>query len=49
MRPLYFLWQGRTLRHRLIRGRAWRILSETALLVIYLLLFAWNILNVRFV
>jgi hypothetical protein len=26
-----------------------RILSETALLVIYLLLFAWNILNKRFV
>ena len=25
------------------------LLSETALLVIYLLLFAWNILNVRFV
>ena len=33
----------------LIRARAWRILSETALLSIYLLLLAWNILNVRFV
>jgi DNA-binding beta-propeller fold protein YncE len=33
----------------LIRARAWRILSETAPLVIYRLLFAWNILNVRFV
>jgi hypothetical protein len=38
---------GRALRSRLIR--AWRILNETALLAIYLLLFAWNILNVRFV
>jgi hypothetical protein len=37
------------LRSRLIRARAWRILSETAPLAIYLLLFAWNILNVRFV
>jgi hypothetical protein len=49
MRQLYFLWQGRALRSRLIRARAWRILNETALLAIYLLLFAWNILNVRFV
>jgi hypothetical protein len=31
----------------LLRQR--RILSETELLAIYLLLFAWNILNVRFV
>jgi len=36
-------------RSRLIRARAWRILSGTALLAIYLLLFAWNILNVRFI
>ena len=49
MRQLYLLWQGRALRSRLIRARAWRILNETALLAIYLLLFAWNILNVRFV
>jgi hypothetical protein len=45
MRQLYFLWQGRALRSRLIRARAWRILS----VAVYLLLFAWNILNVRFV
>ena len=49
MRQLYFLWHGRALPSRLIRARAWRILNETALLAIYLLLFAWNILNVRFV
>ena len=41
-RQLYFLWQGRTLRSRLIRARARRILSETVLLAIYLLLFAWR-------
>ena len=45
MRQLYFLWQGRALRSRLIRARAWLILS----VAVYLLLFAWNILNVRFV
>ena len=45
----YFLRQGRALPSRLIRARAWPILSETALLAIYLLLFAWNILNVRLV
>ena len=39
----------KALRSRLIRARARRILNETALLAIYLLLFAWNILNVRFV
>ena len=49
MRQLYFLWHGRALRSRLIRARAWRILSETALQAIYLLLSACNILNVRFV
>jgi hypothetical protein len=36
-------------RWRQVCACAWRILSEIALLAISLLLFAWNILNVRFV
>jgi len=47
--PALFPVARRALRSRQIRARAWRTLSENALLPIYLLLFAWNILNVRFV
>jgi hypothetical protein len=48
MRQLYFCGKGAPSGGARF-ARAWRILSETALLAIYLLLFVWNILNVRFV